>query len=257
MRLDRRPVQVAFVALVLALAAGAQQDAHAAGPAARSARTIQAASATQVVSASLRAVAITAENAAAIEAALEAIHRPGYKCPSCGYVEAAGGRCEPCKQELRFEVRASMALRDARIDLESGTIAISVVPGQAIRLSEIERCLAVLQAKIERDSLSIAGWTVLVIDGGSSPGAAAGLQKALLDSVGFDAVEVAPAELARALLARVKPTAAMTLTAASQAVAAHDSALRVSDVVWVGACRVCREKEPQQAACADCTRVKI
>ena len=206
-------------------------------------------------SASIRAGGITKDNVATIEASLKGIHRAGYKCPTCAYVSASAGRCEPCKQDLKHDAAAAPALRDVHIDAEKGTVAITPAPGQAIRLSEIEKSLSSNQAKVERNQISVAGWTTLMVDG-AKPETAAALQKALQDAKLYESVEVAPAEGGKGLMVRGKATPT-TIEALSKAVTGAQAEAKVSDVIWFGPCRMCAEKGQATASCPGCTKVKV
>lgn len=122
-------------------------------------------------------------------------------------------------------------LSEVAVDIEAGTLALVIAPGQTLHLKQVERVLSASEVRLKGDRFAL-GASTLVYEGNVGEGAAEKLRSALTSDL-FAEAEVRRAEDPARLVAKVTPGEdPATYDSAAKAGRSVAATLRLADVVW-------------------------
>lgn len=131
---------------------------------------------------------LTAENAEKAKTALTALKQPVWVCAGCKDMADAKGTCAACKTELTAENMAVFS--NVTPDAKAGTLNFTLSEGLRVHLSELERALGAAGAKIDSSKLTLAGNSMLMVQGPTTAEDAKKLEAALKSSKLFSSVQI-------------------------------------------------------------------
>lgn len=254
-RLTKIPFLTAalFAALTTtSLGAGAFQDSKPAGQQPEQKKLADAA-ATKASAMSIPLTGVTADNAAKITAAVQAIMHTSvnWKCASCAMTQEAKGQCPTCKKDLAENKVTSKAAKDVKLDPAKGTMSIALAPGQTMDSAELARTLTAQSVTLNERQLAVTAYSKLYI--AAPEGAKDAVKKALVDTKLFTGVAVHFNDTKKSYVALIEgvsgsPTYGDTATALEKA----GQEYHLSGIAWTAPCEACAKAGMIQAGCKSC-----
>ena len=173
---------------------------------------------------------LTLENAEKVSDDLEALENTLWICGSCRSVAYEPGTC--CEHPR--EERKGLALGSAAPNPSASTIAFIVAPGRCVRLTELERALAVHKVEVLRDRLHLSGRVTLEIEGLADAAAARAAADALVAAKLFEELEVQPCGAHFGLVVKRPAPAPAPLLHVREELAKLAPDAKIVDVIWTG-----------------------
>lgn len=178
----------------------------------------------------LHVTGLTQLNAGVVEIALEALAHRNWRCVSCEVNQVAEGPCPTCKGPM-IPVEQTL-LCAVEVDVPAGTLRFDVLPGQAVRLSEIQAALTRFKIVIPPDRQFISHASTLVVSGPASQEDVAKLVAKLKDSKLFEKVTGTFDVTARLAELAVQCVGSPSRIQVEEALAKAGAKDKLVDIIW-------------------------
>lgn len=180
----------------------------------------------------LHATGLTKLNSGVVELALEGIAHRRWHCVECGVTLATQGECPTCKQPL--VATEQTLLCHVAVDVDAGTLHFDVLPGESVRLSEIQAALTRFKLVLPPEKQVIPHSATLVVDGPASKDEVAKLVTALEGSKLFEKLSGRLDEAGGKAELEVRCVGSPPRPQLEQALAKACAACTLADIVWAG-----------------------
>lgn len=181
----------------------------------------------------LHATGVTKLNSGVVEIALEGIAHRAWQCVECNAPQPAEGQCPTCKQPL--VATEQTLLCHVTVDADAGTIHFDVLPGQSVRLSEIQSALTRFKVVLPPERQVMSRSSTLVIDGPASKDEVARLVTALSGSKLVEKVEGRLDEASGKAELEVRCVGSPPRPEVEQALTGACASCKLADIKWTGA----------------------
>ena len=196
---------------------------------------------------------VTAENSSSVQAAIQGVAHPLWKCATCDHAQSEKGQCPKCKTDLTVDKSGAPAAKSVSIDAASGAVQLTLAPGQNLRMSELERALKPLSVTINARQLIVPNFARVYIEApvGAKDGEAA-LERALAGTKLFTNASVHYNDHRKEFVALVESGGTATFADTSAAVQTCGKEYKIVDLAWTAPCAACAKAGSVQAGCKNC-----
>lgn len=173
---------------------------------------------------------LTNENMGKVNQSLTSMVNQVYVCEGCKHEQAAAGKCNPCKLDVKGTMEP--VFLEAAASVEDKTIRVTASAARTLRYSDLESALLKNSVQIDVAKFPLHGQARLVLLGGTLENSKL-IEKSLLDAKLFDSAKADYDAASGELHVLVKAGATPPMRA--KVIATIDglkTKAKLSDVIW-------------------------